>query len=69
MPESSAMRLRLTKEVGQFRTKDAAGGTPADAVETAALPEKSLTIGAGKREICHALLTLGRAGKGLGFGL
>ena len=30
----------LTQEVSQFRKEDSVGGTPTDAVETTALPEK-----------------------------
>jgi len=36
----------LTEKVNWFRTADSVGGTPTDAVETTALPKKSLMIGA-----------------------
>jgi len=34
----------LTRKVGRFRGKDSVGGTPTEAVETTALPKKSLMI-------------------------
>jgi hypothetical protein len=43
-PESLAMRLLTHRKGGQTRSEDSVGGTPTAAVETTALPKKSLMI-------------------------
>src|SRR5277367_1842229 len=45
LAERLEMPLWFQPKVGQFRLGNSVGGTPADAVETTALPKKSLLIG------------------------